>query len=273
MAMERIKAAANDIVDQAKLAANPFTRIVNDATASVDGTTGISYFQCEQVKEAAHQSDYACESIVKAILARLDSYTPLIQYKALWLIRLLLLEGPATFAEKMGASTSGGGGGGSFNTGYGFGSVNMQGQQTPLARIHFLSTQAYPDPFKNSIEETVKNLAHACHAALTGAGHSVLQSIPGVTSGHNPNQSSSNAAGGKFKSAFHQEQVKELRNWKKKQAEERNAGTVIQESPHVQSSTDCRKAHRIRPQRREEKVCRGRSLLLRRGSCRKHKTV
>jgi hypothetical protein len=69
--------------------ANPFTRLVLNCTVE-DAQLGVPYFQQEEIKEAAFQSEYGCDSIHKALLGRLDHKSPVVQLKSLFLMRALM---------------------------------------------------------------------------------------------------------------------------------------------------------------------------------------
>eukprot|EP00672_Neobodo_designis_P025591 CAMPEP_0174841350 /NCGR_PEP_ID=MMETSP1114-20130205/9259_1 /TAXON_ID=312471 /ORGANISM="Neobodo designis, Strain CCAP 1951/1" /LENGTH=742 /DNA_ID=CAMNT_0016075531 /DNA_START=152 /DNA_END=2380 /DNA_ORIENTATION=+ len=118
---------------------NPFTRLVNTATAE-DGSTTIPYYQQEKVKEAALQSDYGCDCVFKAILARLDSYSPAVKCKTLHLIRALMLEGPSTFNAKISSN---------------------------VGRFISIAT-AQQDARKDTVEKQIGLLAQSIHQACQG---------------------------------------------------------------------------------------------------------
>ena len=160
--------------------ANPFNRLVSSVTVD-DNTPNVPYYQTEQVKEATYQSDYGCESVYKALMYRLEHGTPTVQHKVLFLVRVLMLEGPASFNTKMSSS---------------MGKVN---------------NLANSEVRKGSVEEMVKTLAQAIQQAVNGDSRALTRVASQGTAPAGEQQK------GQLKSDFQLQQEREMKAFKKKQ--------------------------------------------------------
>lgn len=95
--MERVREVGSQLKEQA----NPFYRLVVSVTQD-DGVSTVTYYLCEKVKEAVFQSDHACETVHRALMGRLDVRgAVMVLAKSLYLIKFLMLEGPASFCAKI----------------------------------------------------------------------------------------------------------------------------------------------------------------------------
>lgn len=73
---------SSSVVGAIKDAGNPFLRLINSVTTD-DSTTSVPFYQAEQVKEVAFQSQNACETLHKGLHAKLDSTDDLVIRKTL----------------------------------------------------------------------------------------------------------------------------------------------------------------------------------------------
>jgi hypothetical protein len=198
--------AMSTIVGQFKDATNPFVRLITTATTE-DGNMNVPYYQIEEIREAAFQSDYACDSIHRALMQRLEYFSyPFIVSKSLCLIRVLMLEGPASFNHKMGAASG--------------------------RLLHIINDSN--EVRKNTVEERNKLLAGAIHQAISGDSKALVNF--GDPNGPRSNApAKANTAGGtssaaaapSHKSEFQLQQEREQRNHRKRLEEEKRGGAMV----------------------------------------------
>ena len=179
---------------------NPFTRLVYQCT-SEDGSTTVPYFQQEKVKEAALQSDYGCESVFKAVLARLDTHSPAVKCKTLHLIRALMLEGPSAFNAKIASN---------------------------VGRFISMAT-AQQDARKDTVEKQIGLLAQSIHQACQGDRGALHRAI-GEGDPQRQLAGQDDGTGGKAqraKSDYQAAQEREAKLYRKRRQEELKGRDVI----------------------------------------------
>jgi hypothetical protein len=197
--------AMSTIVGQFKDATNPFVRLITTATTE-DGNMNVPYYQIEEIREAAFQSDYACDSIHRALMQRLEYFSyPFIVSKSLCLIRVLMLEGPASFNHKMGAASG--------------------------RLLHIINDSN--EVRKNTVEERNKLLAGAIHQAISGDSKALVNfGDPNGPRSNAPPKASTTAGGTSaaapsHKSEFQLQQEREQRNHRKRLEEEKRGGAMV----------------------------------------------
>lgn len=193
------------IVGQFKDATNPFVRLITAATTE-DGNMNVPYYQIEEIREASFQSDYACESIHRAILQRIEYYNyPFIVSKCLCLMRVLMMEGPASFNHKMGAASG--------------------------RLLHIINDSN--EVRKNTVEERNKFLAGAIHQAISGDSKALVNfGDPNGKPNNVPPKATTATAGGasaapSHKSEFQLQQEREQRNHRKRIEDEKRGGAMV----------------------------------------------
>lgn len=190
-------AVASSIVNQFKESANPFVRLVWQHTAD-DGHAGVTHFQSEQVRDAVFQSDYACDWVYKALIKQLEHprSSAITIYKTLYIIRNLMLDGPATFTAKM---------------------------PTQLGKlIQIAQTQ---DTLRNTVEDENKKLAQAIHQAVTGNSSALLRTSGADTQASQPVEGAGKQTS--YKSDFQVAQEREAKAFRKRKEEERRSADVV----------------------------------------------
>jgi Meckel syndrome type 1 protein len=202
--MQSVKTAVSNAVTAQT---NPFFRLVTAALGESDSASTVSFYKMEELREATHQSDAACETVHRALIQRLDASTNILtQHKILYAIRGLLLEGPPSFAQRMTGAA--------------------------LHRIAQLTQIA--DPRRDSPEEHVRRLARAVHVACTGGGQTELldwtadgTAATARPSGAPRSATAGAAVGAGFQSEFAAQQEREMKAWRRRQQEQRAAGVVV----------------------------------------------
>lgn len=199
----------SSVVTAIKDAGNPFIRLINNATSDLS-TLGIPYYQAEEIKEAAFQSQNACETIHKALATKLESANDTVVRKTLEICKLLLLEGPnPQFQTLMFQQTA--------------------GKVYNLANLH----KTEPDRHipKDSVLEGNVKLAGAIHRCITGDRNALASYGVGQQSRSAMGAPSGAGTAASFKSDFQAQQEREQKNFKKRREEERArmAGVVTTE--------------------------------------------
>lgn len=188
-------------VTSIKDAANPFVRLVANVIID-DGNPNVPFFQMEEIKEATFQSEYACDSIHKALAARLEWRGYPIQIsKTLGVFRMLMLEGPASFNNKMGS----------------------------VAGKFLQITTESVDVRRGSVEERNRDLAAAIHSAISGDSKQLVR-FSTEAAQITPTVGQATSAGGKvltYKSDFQAQQEREAKAYKKRLEEEKSKSSLV----------------------------------------------
>jgi hypothetical protein len=177
---------------------NPFTRVVTAATTE-DGSTTVPYYQQEKVKEATLQSDYGCDCVFKAIMVRLDSYSPAVKCKTLHLIRALMLEGPSTFNAKISSNV---------------------GKFISMATAH-------QDARKDTIEKQLGLLAQTIHQASQGDRGALHRAVGEADATRQLAGQEDAGKSSRAKSDYQEAQEREAKAYRKKRKEELRGRDVI----------------------------------------------
>ena len=170
---------------------NPFTRLVNTAGAD-DGSYSVPYYQLDQIKEATFQSDYGCDSVFKALSKLLDDSNPSVIHKAMTMVRVLMMEGPASFNSRAGG---------------------LSGRMIQLAQ--------QSDVRKGTLEERNRDLAQAIHQAIAGDAR------PLSTFAEQAPATTNQATRSSYKSDFQAQQEREQKAYKKRLEDEKRSGALL----------------------------------------------